>query len=177
VVILTPNQVGNWLVTFSQANGCSDSITITVTWDQICDVNASSTSVPLGNQVTVTGTGFFPNAPIMGTVQTPGPSGVQGGFTDATGTFVVTVNADLAGNYVVTLSQTSQANGCSDSITITAGAAGTGPTPTPSGTGLPDTAATDSAASGRPLVVTLLLGVLFVLAAAAARSGRSDSRT
>ena len=48
VVTTTPNQVGNWLFTFSQANGCSDSITITVTWDQICDVTAHLDQRPTG---------------------------------------------------------------------------------------------------------------------------------
>ena len=139
----TPNQVGNWIVTFSQENGCSDSVTIAVTWDQICDVTATSTSVEVGDQVTVTGTGFFPNAQIVVTVQTPGPSGAQGGPTDGTGTFVVTFTANLVGNYVVTFTQE---NACSDSVTIAAGATGAGPTPpAPSGASLPGHRAAQSA--------------------------------
>jgi hypothetical protein len=135
--------VGNWIVTFSQENGCSDSVTIAVTWDQICDVTATSTSVEVGDQVTVTGTGFFPNAQIVVTVQTPGPSGAQGGPTDGTGTFVVTFTANLVGNYVVTFTQE---NACSDSVTIAAGATGAGPTPpAPSGASLPGHRAAQSA--------------------------------
>ena len=169
----TPNQVGNWLVTFSQESGCSDSITITVTWDQICDVTTTSTSVPVGEQVTVTGAGFFPNAPIIVNLQTPGPSGVVGGTTDGTGMFVFTFTADQVGNYLVSFSQAGQENGCSDSVTIAAGAAGASSTPAPSGTGLPDAAMSEAeSAPGWALLVTLLLWIAFVLAAATARGSR-----
>jgi hypothetical protein len=145
-----------------------------VTWDQICDVTASSTSVQVGDQVTVTGSGFFPNTLINVSLEANGnPVGAAGGPTDGAGTFVFTFTANQVGNWLVLFSQ---ANGCSDSMTIAAGTAGTGPTPTPSGTGLPDAAAADPAEStalGWVLAGTLMLWIAFILAVATARSRRS----
>ena len=75
----------------------------------------------LGDEVTVTRSGFSPNSPIVIALTPPNqPGGAQGETTDGTGTFVFTfapdqVVPDPIGNWTVTFSQP---GGCSDSVTI-----------------------------------------------------------
>lgn len=135
----------------------------------VCDVEASATSVMVGDQVTFTGTGFAPNTLISVAALANGvPFGAAGGPTDSAGTFVYTIGLPVVGTWLVTFTQE---NACSDSMTVTVGAAATaGPTTAPSGTGLPDAAMPTPRASGPALVVTLLVWLLLlVFAGAAAR--------
>jgi hypothetical protein len=167
-VTFVPGQPGSWTLTFTQASGCSDSVSVPVTCATALTPN--STNPAVGDFVTVTGTGFAASTPISTTIQPPtGPGGAQGGPTDATGSFAVSFLANQPGNWTLTFTQTP---GCSDSLTVAVGAVGASPTPAPSGSGLPDTATADEGPSGTGVVIALLLGACLVLAAAAARSRR-----